>query len=52
LRESEDWFDFNVFGDVTKSTRIGLEYANFNDRYADGIHAINHRVQLSGYFIF
>jgi hypothetical protein len=52
VRESEDWFDVNLFADVTKAVRMGLEYANFNDRYADGIHAINHRVQLSGFFIF
>jgi hypothetical protein len=52
VRESEDWFDFNLFGDITKSVRLGLEYANFNDRTADGIHAINHRVQATGFFIF
>jgi hypothetical protein len=52
VRESEDWFDFNVFGDVAPGVRIGLEYANFNDRYSDGVHAINHRLQASGFFLF
>jgi hypothetical protein len=52
VRESEDWFDVNVFYDATESLRLGAEYANFNDRYADGIHAVNHRVQLSAFFLF
>jgi hypothetical protein len=52
VRESEDWFDVNLFGDVGGGVRLGGEYANFNDRYTDGIHAVNHRVQASGYFLF
>jgi hypothetical protein len=47
-----DWFDFNVFVDPTPALRIGAEYANFNTQYVDGQHAINHRGQLSGWFIF
>jgi hypothetical protein len=47
-----DWFDVNVFVDPTPSIRVGAEYANFNTQYVDGAHAINHRVQLSGFFIF
>jgi len=52
VRESEDWWDVNLFGDITQGVRLGLEYANFNDRYQDGIRAVNHRVQASGFFIF
>ena len=48
----EDWFDVNLFVDPTPAVRVGLEYANFNSQYVDGIHAINHRGQLSGFFIF
>jgi hypothetical protein len=48
----EDWFDVNLFLDPTPSVRVGLEYANFNTQYVDGQHAINHRGQLSGFFIF
>ncbi|MGH7269983.1 MAG: hypothetical protein ACREJ3_06090 [Polyangiaceae bacterium] len=48
----EDWFDANVFWDPVPAVRLGLEYANFNDKYADGQHAINHRAQMSGFFIF
>jgi hypothetical protein len=52
LRLAEDWFDVNLFVDPVPSVRIGAEYANFNDVYVDGTHAINHRLQLSGFFIF
>ena len=52
LTKAEDWFDVNLFGDPTPAVRLGLEYANFNTMYADGIHAINHRVQFSGFFLF
>jgi hypothetical protein len=52
LRAGEDWFDANLFFDPVQAVRVGVEYANFNDRYVDGQHAINHRMQLSGFFIF
>jgi hypothetical protein len=51
-RDSLDWFDVNLFADATAALRFGLEYANFNDRYVDGTHAINHRLQLSGFYLF
>jgi hypothetical protein len=49
---AEDWWDVNLFGDITPAVRLGAEYANFNTMYTDGFHAINHRVQLSGFYIF
>ena len=52
VRDSLDWFDVNVFVDVVEPVRLGLEYANFHDHYVDGISAINHRVQLSAFFLF
>jgi hypothetical protein len=51
-QSAEDWFDVNLFVNPTPAVRIGLEYANFNTQYVDGQHAINHRGQLSGFFIF
>jgi hypothetical protein len=48
----EDWFDVNLFGDPAPAIRLGLEYANYHDHYVDGTHAINHRVQFSGFFLF
>jgi len=47
-----DWFDVNLFVDPIPAIRVGAEYANFNTQYVDGAHAIDHRVQLSGFFIF
>ncbi len=44
--------DANVFWDVVPGARLGFEYANFNDQYVDGVHAINNRFQFSGFFIF
>jgi hypothetical protein len=49
---AEDWFDANVFADLTPAVRVGVEYANFNDTYVNGLKAINHRGQLSGFFLF
>jgi len=47
-----DWFDANVFTDPVPGVRMGLEYANTRDTYVNGVFAINHRVQLSAFFIF
>ncbi len=59
VRDHEEWYDFNVFGDPYPGVRFGLEYAHFGDYYVDSNKptqasqlAVNHRVQLSGYFIF
>jgi hypothetical protein len=49
---AEDWFDVNLFADPVPAVRVGLEYANFNTMTVDGIHSLNHRLQLSGFFIF
>jgi hypothetical protein len=47
-----DWFDVNFFVDPTPAIRIGLEYANSHTQYVDTVNAINHRGQLSGFFLF
>jgi hypothetical protein len=52
VRLAEDWMDVNLFVDPLPSVRIGAELANFIDVYVDGGHAVNHRAQLSGFFIF
>ena len=52
MLKASDWFDVNLFADVTPQVRVGLEYANFNDTYADGVHAINHRGQMSAFYLF
>jgi hypothetical protein len=52
VRGAEDWWDVNLFGDVTPALRLGLEYAQFTDHYVDGNSPLNQRVQMSGFFIF
>jgi hypothetical protein len=52
LRLKEFWGDANLFVDVTPALRVGIEYANFHDFYGDGMQAVNHRGQLSGFFIY
>ncbi|MEO6573287.1 MAG: hypothetical protein ABIP89_05580, partial [Polyangiaceae bacterium] len=52
VRKSEEWFDINLFADVTPAVRLGLEYAHFNDAYVDGVHAIHHRAQMSAFYLF
>lgn len=52
VRGAEDWWDANLFGDVTPALRVGLEYAQFIDHYVDGSSPLNQRVQLSGFFIY
>jgi len=47
-----DWFDVNLMGDLTPAVRLGIEYANYNTSYADGIHALNHRIYTSAFYIF
>ncbi len=49
---SENFFDGNIFWDVVAGARLGFEYANFNDQYVDGVHAMNNCFQFSGFFIF
>jgi hypothetical protein len=52
IRDHEDWFDVNLFGDVTPAVRLGLEYSFFRDAYVDGNTPVNHRVQLSVFYLF
>ncbi len=52
VRSDLDWFDVNLFVDVTPAVRTAAEYANTHDHYGDGTNAINHRVQLSMFYIF
>jgi hypothetical protein len=47
-----DWFDVNLFTDPIPGIRLGLEYANTRDTYVNEVFAINHRGQLSGFFVF
>lgn len=46
------WADANVFYDMTKAVRLGVEYARFDQTYADQTNAVNHRVQFSAFYLF
>jgi hypothetical protein len=52
LMYATNWWDASVFVDPVPGFRLGLEYANTKTTYVDGDFAINHRVQLSAFFIF
>ena len=52
VRIAEDWANANLFGDVTPAVRFGVQYSWFLDHYADGVDAVNHRVQLSAFYMF
>jgi hypothetical protein len=52
VRKFEDFFDVNLFFAPVPAARFGLEYAHFDDRYADGVHAINHRAVFSSFLVF
>jgi hypothetical protein len=47
-----DWVDVNLFGDLTPAIRLGVEYANYTQRYNDETLAVDHRVQGAAFYIF
>jgi hypothetical protein len=47
-----DWFNVVLMGDITPAVRLALEYQNYNTEYNDGMHAINHRIMASGFYMF
>jgi hypothetical protein len=51
-RSSENLVNANIFADVTPAIRLGLGYSWYQDNYADGTASINHRVQLSAFYLF
>jgi len=52
LFDKSDFADGNLFVDATQSIRFGIEYAYFRQHYLDDVKGTNHRVQLSGFYIF
>jgi hypothetical protein len=53
-RKHEDFVDANLFFDATPAVRLGFEYAWFRDVYSDAgsTFAVNHRAQLSAFYLF
>jgi hypothetical protein len=51
--DQRDFYDANLFADMGAAVRLGLEYAMFDDLYANSdTHARNNRVQFSAFYIF
>lgn len=47
-----DFIDASLIAEVVPGLRLGAEYARYADRYVDGVHATNHRVQAAAIFLF
>ncbi len=47
-----EWYDANVFLDVTIAARLGLEYAHTKQTFGNDTTRTNSRVQFSGWLIF
>jgi hypothetical protein len=54
LYNKAEWYDANVFLDVTIAARLGLEYAHTKQTFGDAAASTrnNSRVQFSGWLIF
>jgi hypothetical protein len=52
VRDHEDLINLSLFGDPYPGVRFGTQYEHIADTYVDGVTAINHRFQLSGWYIF
>lgn len=52
LYNKAEWYDGNLFLDVTIAARLGVEYAHFKQTYGNDTTRTNHRVQFSGWLIF
>ena len=46
-----NWFDVNVFWNVTHAVRFGAEYGWFQQTYADDVSAHNSRVHFAAWYI-
>jgi hypothetical protein len=52
VRDNEIFCNAGFFVDIIEAVRVGLDYGRFDDTYADGVHAINHAVQFTGFLFF
>jgi hypothetical protein len=52
VRDHEQLYNGDIFGDPYPGVRFGLGYARIADTYLSGVTAVNHRVQFSGFYIF
>ena len=52
VRDNEMFYNGGFFVDIIEAVRVGVDYGRFDDQYADGVHAINDAVQLTGFLFF
>jgi hypothetical protein len=52
IYDRSQWWDLNLFYDMTKAVRFGGEYAVFEQTYGDGKKPKNLRWQFSAFYIF
>jgi len=50
--DTSDWFDINLFCDVTPAVRFGLTFDRFAQTYIDKVDATNYRMQFSAWYLF
>jgi hypothetical protein len=50
--DRSQWYDVNLFFDMTKAVRFGGEYARTKTKYGDGHEPHNDRWQFSAFYIF
>lgn len=52
VRDNEMFYNGGIFGDLSAAIRLGVDYAYYDDQYADGVHATTHAVQGTAFFFF
>ncbi len=52
LRNHSNLYEGGLLVDVTQQVRVALGYARVVDGYADGVDAVNNRVQATAHFFF
>lgn len=50
--DSEDWFDGDIFVDVTANARLGFEFSRTQQTYVDKVEADDNRAQFSAFLLF
>ncbi|MBV8757421.1 MAG: hypothetical protein JO257_09110 [Deltaproteobacteria bacterium] len=50
--DSQDWFDGNVFIDLTSNARLGFEVSRTQQTYVDKVEADDTRAQFSAFLLF
>ncbi|HEX2569507.1 MAG TPA: SHOCT domain-containing protein [Polyangia bacterium] len=52
VRDNESFYNAGIFADLTQAIRVGVDWAYYDDRYADGMRATANAIQGTGFFFF